>query len=257
MTKILLIEDDINLRDGLTDLLEINGFQVTTAADGIEGLKLAREILPGLIICDIMMPKLDGYGLKELINHESKLSAIPFIFLTAKAEMKSFREGMDLGADDYIIKPFDMSQLLKVIHRRLERHREIAGGVPRIGEQEDDRSTKIFTAEDKLFINLSNKAPKVIKISDIQVIEAEGSYSRIYLNRNGSFLYRKSLNAWEKSLDKSSFIRIHRSIIINLNFIEKMSKWTSGTYLVHICGIEKSFNISQRYASQIRSQLKL
>ncbi|MGE5400991.1 MAG: LytR/AlgR family response regulator transcription factor [Ignavibacteriales bacterium] len=258
MIKILLIEDDTSLREGLRDLLEINGYTVSLASDGIEGLKNAKKDLPDLIICDIMMPRLDGFRMKEILNEDRDLAAVPFIFLTAKAEMKSFREGMDLGADDYVVKPFDLPALLKVIDTRLKRHCEILKkktqntNLPETGVE-----NKKLSQDDRLFANFSDNSPKVIRIGDIKAIEASGNYSQIYLASGKSITYRKSIEMWEKSLDPNVFIRIHRAIIINMNFIDKISKWTSGTYLVHIKGIEKAFTISQRYASKIRSQLKL
>lgn len=258
MIKILLIEDDLDLRDGLTDLLTINGYSVTSAADGIEGLKKAAEVIPDLIISDVMMPRLDGFGLKELINENADLSHVPFIFLSARSELKSIREGMDLAADDYITKPFDMPTLLSAIQRRLERHRTIAEKTTsRKPGNENMEKVHNYSLDDKLFINLHDKTPRVIRISSIMVIEASGSYSKIYLSEGSNFLYRKSVSSWEESLNKGTFIRIHRSVIINMDYIEKISRWTSGTYLVHIKGLEKTFTISQRYASSIRSQLKL
>lgn len=119
MKKILLIEDDAALRENTAEILELVNYNVITASNGTEGVKLAKEIIPDIIICDILMPEKDGYNvLKELsLNEDTR--QIPFIFLSAKTEHKEIRLGMDLGADDYITKPFEEEELLSAIKSRL------------------------------------------------------------------------------------------------------------------------------------------
>ena len=119
MNKILLIEDDIVLRENTAELLELSNYRVITAANGKIGLELAISILPNIIVCDIMMPELDGYGVLESLSHNESTKHIPFIFLSAKTERKDVRKGMDLGADDYITKPFEEHELLSAIESRL------------------------------------------------------------------------------------------------------------------------------------------
>lgn len=119
MKRILLIEDDIILRENTAELLELSNYSVTTASNGILGLETALNMMPDIIVCDIMMPELDGYGvLKGLANAENTRH-IPFIFLSAKTERKDVRKGMDLGADDYITKPFEEDELISAIESRL------------------------------------------------------------------------------------------------------------------------------------------
>ena len=105
MKKILLIEDDIVLRENTAELLELSGYKVETASNGRAGIEVAKKYLPNLIVCDIMMPELDGYGALESLSKNDSTKYIPFIFLSAKTERKDVRKGMDLGADDYITKP--------------------------------------------------------------------------------------------------------------------------------------------------------
>lgn len=119
MKTILLIEDDAALRDNTAELLELYNFHVVTAANGKIGIDKANYHIPDLIICDIMMPKLDGYGVLDKVSKDSKTSQIPFIFLSAKTEHKEVRKGMDLGADDYITKPFEEEELISAIESRL------------------------------------------------------------------------------------------------------------------------------------------
>lgn len=121
MTKILIIEDEPLVRENLQEILELEGFQIFTAKDGKEGLEAVHIYAPDLILCDLMMPILDGYGVLEGLKKEPKMRNIPFILLTAKSDMVSLRSGMQLGADDYITKPYDIDSLLNSIQNRLEK----------------------------------------------------------------------------------------------------------------------------------------
>lgn len=124
MTKILIIEDEPAMRENLGIVLELEGFQPFAAANGREGVALARRELPDLILCDVMMPDLDGHGVLEALRHDPETTRIPFLFLTAKGERGDVRTGMDLGADDYLIKPVPLAELLNAIAARLERARQ-------------------------------------------------------------------------------------------------------------------------------------
>ncbi|SFR83463.1 MULTISPECIES: response regulator [Maribacter] len=119
MKRILLIEDDKALRENTEELLELCGYNVTTASNGRIGIEAAIENLPDIIICDIMMPEVDGYGVLENLSNNEKTKQIPFIFLSAKTEHKEIRKGMDLGADDYLTKPFEEEDLTSAIESRL------------------------------------------------------------------------------------------------------------------------------------------
>lgn len=121
MKKILVIEDNNDIRENIAELLELKGYEPIEASNGKEGLQKAIMILPDLIICDIMMPVMDGYGVLAGLNNHPKAATIPFIFLTAKAEKEDFRKGMGMGADDYITKPFKEEELLEAISLRLQR----------------------------------------------------------------------------------------------------------------------------------------
>ena len=119
--KILVIEDNIDIGENIVELLSLSGFDTIEAVDGREGAKFALQELPDLILCDIMMPGLDGYGVLHILSKHRETHNIPFIFLTAKAEKSDMRKGMTLGADDYITKPFDETDLLTAIENRLKK----------------------------------------------------------------------------------------------------------------------------------------
>ncbi|NIS81816.1 MAG: response regulator [Anaerolineales bacterium] len=118
---ILVVEDNLTLLEGLKDLLEIAGYRVTTAENGREALKLLNEMTPDLIISDIMMPRIDGYEFQAKVRQRSELLGVPFIFLTARGGKADIRLGKELGADDYITKPFDEEDLLVAVRSKLSR----------------------------------------------------------------------------------------------------------------------------------------
>ncbi|MEO8770921.1 MAG: response regulator [Ferruginibacter sp.] len=120
-TRILLIEDNNDIRENTAEILQLSNYDVVTAENGKIGIEKALAQTPDLIICDIMMPVLDGYGVLHLVSKNEKLSSIPFIFLTAKTERNDFRKGMEMGADDYISKPFTDIELLNAIDSRLKK----------------------------------------------------------------------------------------------------------------------------------------
>lgn len=116
--KILIIEDNEDIRESSVEILELADFEVLQAVNGKIGVELAQRHLPDMILCDIMMPELDGYGVLYLLSKNPDTANIPFIFLTAKAERADMRKGMEMGADDYLTKPFDDMELLNTIESR-------------------------------------------------------------------------------------------------------------------------------------------
>ena len=121
MKKILLIEDNKEVRENTSEILELSNYTVLTADNGKTGVEIALKEKPDLIVCDIMMPVLDGYGVLHLLGKHKETSGIPFLFLTAKSEKAAFRKGMEMGADDYLTKPFDGIELLNAIEIRLKK----------------------------------------------------------------------------------------------------------------------------------------
>ncbi len=119
MKHILLIEDDTALRENTAELLELAGYEVAIASNGRIGIEKAKALLPQLVICDIMMPEVDGYGVLQALSEDETTRFIPFIFLSAKAEHKEIRKGMDMGADDYLTKPFEEEELMSAVESRL------------------------------------------------------------------------------------------------------------------------------------------
>jgi DNA-binding response OmpR family regulator len=121
MKKILVIEDNKDILENTAEILELSHYHVFAACNGKEGIEKALSVKPDLILCDIMMPELDGYGVLHMVQHNPELQNTPFIFLTAKTEKDEVRKGMSLGADDYITKPYDPTDLLNAVEGRLKK----------------------------------------------------------------------------------------------------------------------------------------
>lgn len=119
--KVLIIEDNDDIREGTAEVLELAGYEAITANHGKIGVELALQHIPDIILCDIMMPELDGYGVLYLLHKNPQTATIPFIFITAKSERADMRKGMEMGADDYLSKPFDDIELLNAIEGRLKK----------------------------------------------------------------------------------------------------------------------------------------
>lgn len=168
MKKILVIEDNEEVRENLEEILELSGYEVVTAEDGKVGVEKALTTAPDLILCDVMMPHLDGFGVLNILSKKSLTASVPFVFLTAKTEKNDFRRGMNLGADDYITKPFYKDELLDVIETRLRKSEKIkkqfdqteqglsafineARGYEELRKLSEERSVKHYKRRDLIF----------------------------------------------------------------------------------------------------------
>lgn len=145
MSKILVIEDSPEVRERIVASLTFEGFDVVDAEDGVAGLQAAREIDPDLIICDILMPRLDGHATLSELRKDSSTAGIPFIFLSAKSQVSDLREGLQLGADDYLVKPFALKELIAAVKLRLRRREELSGS--RNGGISDAATRRDFESE--------------------------------------------------------------------------------------------------------------
>lgn len=251
-TRLLLIEDDNELRDKTSQLLIRKGYDVTAVMDGNEGIKEARTLLPDLIVSDIMMPDVTGYEVLERLRRYDETKAIPFIFLTAKVEMNDLRKGMSLGADDYIVKPFKVNELVDAIEMRLEKKREYnksaqGNGEPVIIDEKAEYEDTIFLDEGR---NLQST-----KVKDIECVLSDGVYSIAVLTNKQKVMVRKTMKQWVDLLPEKHFLRIHRSTIINLNKITKIQKWFNQTYRIEMQNYEDPLVISRSYSSKIKNTL--
>lgn len=181
MKKILLIEDNADVRENTAEILELAGFDISTAENGKRGVELATSKPFDLIICDIMMPELDGYGVLHILNKNPKTSVIPFIFLTAKAEKADFRKGMNMGADDYLTKPFEETDLLDVIELRLKRAEALSA--PKTSTSQDDVTRFMKEIEEEVSIEslVTERNTKTYKKKETIYREGEYPHALYYI----------------------------------------------------------------------------
>src|SRR3989344_8709913 len=166
--KILLIEDNNEMRENISEILELSNYDVVSVKNGKEGVEIAEKNKPDLIVCDIMMPVLDGYGVLHILSKNEKTADIPFIFLTAKAEKTDFRKGMEMGADDYLTKPFDDVELMNAIESRLKKNEILkkefsknidgindfineAKGIDSLKKLSEEREVRIYKKKDDIY----------------------------------------------------------------------------------------------------------
>ena len=190
MKRLLLIEDNAEIRENTAEILELANYIVDTAENGKLGVEQALAVRPDLIICDVMMPVLDGYGVLHLLNKNPELKGIPFIFLTAKAERNDFRKGMEMGADDYITKPFTDIELLSAIESRLKKvdilkknYESSDQGIQQLYNDVSGKNELAHLIEDR---NINHYKKK-------QTIYTEGNHpSRLFYIRKGKVKIYKS-----------------------------------------------------------------
>lgn len=177
---VLLIEDNSDLLDNTSELLELASYNVVKAVNGREGIEAARKHLPDIILCDIMMPELDGYGVLRAVGNIPELKGTPFVFVTAKAEKTDFRHGMGLGADDYLTKPFNGDDLLTLIETRIKKAENVKSSM-----KTDLRDLEKLLNEDTPLIDVPSFKEKMVmkKLSkkEILFVEGETSHYLFYL----------------------------------------------------------------------------
>lgn len=197
--KILLIEDNAELRDNTAEIIELSNYDVITAGDGKEGLALAVKELPDLIICDIMMPILDGYGVIHALQKNELTRNIPFIFFSAKSEKQDWRKGMDLGADDYITKPFTGTELLSAIDRRLKKSDLIKSD---FGNALEGLKTMLKTQmTDEEFLEMFKE--NTVKFKKKEIIYRDGNKPKsiFYIQKGKARTYKTNEEGKELSID--------------------------------------------------------
>ncbi|MCF8258853.1 MAG: response regulator [Flavobacteriales bacterium] len=258
MKKILLIEDDRVMRENTAEILELANFEVITAENGKYGVELARTASPDIILCDVMMPELDGHGVLYLLSKDPQTASIPFIFLTAKTERADIRHGMEMGADDYLTKPFEEQELLNAVNSRLRRKEALslthsndlpglnafideARAIKELDNLSKDRKIRKFDKRDNIFFEgdepqslyfIASGKVKTFKMND------EGKEYTVGLHSAGEFLgyvpllmntgHDVSAAALEDTelcvIPREDFISlVHRNHDVSIKFIKMLS----------------------------------
>lgn len=180
---VLIIEDNQDIRESTAEILELANYKVYTAENGKIGVELAQTNLPDIILCDIMMPELDGYGVLYLLNKIEQTANIPFIFLTAKAEKADLRKGMEMGADDYLTKPFDDMELLNAIETRLHKRDQLKKNL----DNSESLDGLLNEARSAKLLNELSESSRIRTYKKKQNIYIDGDHpSNVYLVKSGS-----------------------------------------------------------------------
>ncbi|SOD97403.1 response regulator [Spirosoma fluviale] len=218
--RILVIEDVAQIRENIAELLTISGYEVQTAADGVKGISLAQQCLPELILSDIMMPDMDGYQVLQRVRMNPNLAHTPFIFLTAKSDMLDLRYSMNLGADDYLTKPFRTSELLKAIESRLTRVQQ-QNGVPT-----SDHYLKTVNGRDR-------RGTMVLAVDECFCFFTKNR--EYFVNHPaGTFQVNISLDKLTAGLDPMLFFRANRNILLHRKTVQKYTYWDKGKYCLFL-----------------------
>jgi PAS domain S-box-containing protein len=197
---ILIIEDDNMLRESTADYLIEEGYEIHEADNGLDGIQKALELIPDLILCDIAMPKLDGYQVYKTLQENSTTTHIPFIYLTAKTEMDDIRAGMQLGADDYITKPFDYDELQAAIITRLEKYKKLLHNFQdNFNALMDNSLVGVFITEELKIIFHNKKFAKILDY-DENVLKNKDLTELIYEEDQADF--QKAIKKCEKGIIK-------------------------------------------------------
>lgn len=229
METILIVEDELSIRESLAEIFELAGYHIQTASNGKEGYNAIMENKPDLVICDVSMPELDGFELLGAINQRMKDEIIPpFLFLTAKVEPQDIRQGMSLGADDYILKPFDHTQLLETVRMRLDKRKNLL-------DKTNGNPGSVNTQQIKGFSKLAlpnEEGLILVPFSNIIKCEADRAYCKFYLNSGKPVLVSKSMKEFEDVLLSNGFVKVHKSNIVNIDYAEKYLRGKGGQLLM-------------------------
>ncbi len=234
MKKILIIEDEKQLRETLTEILEINNYQVLSADNGIEGCRIAIKEIPDLIISDISMPKMDGFEVLQKLKESMSEQVIPpFMYLTAKVDRPDIRKGMKLGAEDYITKPFAASEILEAIESILENRDQLQHSI-------------LSTERERMSNELHNELQPLMVVAKMGLNHIS---NRIGLSEEDKNTFDKSLSYVGEAIDKSRLVA--RELIV-----EKDQKKDFGTFLRELsCQIASSGNIKFLITNSFNGQL--
>jgi DNA-binding LytR/AlgR family response regulator len=249
MKKLLIIEDETSIRENYSEIFEDEGYEVAGASCGIDGIKLAASFKPNLIICDIMMPGMDGFEVKIILSKHISTSSIPFIFLTGKSDIMDVQQAMKLGADDYITKPVSKTLLLELVSKRLQRI-----DVFKTINTKKTKEDLALSLDEKIILKSGGKH-LLITVNEIVIIKASNNYSEVVLSSGQKAMIKGSLKSWENKLPVKNFLRVHRNTIINLELIEKIESNQNGSYLVKLKYYPEIIQFSHRYSQKARKLL--
>jgi hypothetical protein len=294
--RILIIDDDPQISLIVAEFLNRSGYSVRHGTNGEQGLQICESFKPHLVLCDLEMPIMDGWTMISRLRENDRYADMPVIFLSACRERSKIRQSMNLGGDDFLSKPMDLSEIVQAIEARLHRQHkdhqrtarkmravvEIFSGIiddvggpegahlPWQAEVESSirsrelafnnnpsiSGTSLAAQTNQHIVAKINNRQHLVKLTEIKALTADGEYSQAHWGNNQKMLFRKSLKQWIKELPPAIFVRIHRQSIINLNFLGFIEKNCEGTSRVHLKDFAIPLPISQRCSPAFNNLLK-
>jgi two-component system, LytTR family, response regulator len=232
----IIVDDERLARKELRSLLsEFAEISIVGEAENLaEAVELIDKNKPDVVFLDIQLQNENGFDLLEKVEKTFKL-----IFVTAFDEFAI--RAFEINALDYLLKPVNPERLAKTLERLLK------------AREKTDTILRKLEYEDRIFLELGGRS-KFLKVSSIKYISADGDYTQIFTSDGGKYLITKSLKEWEERLPEKYFVRIHRSTIINFEFIEKVESGFNRSFQVFLSGIDKPFTISRRYSAVIKEK---
>jgi len=220
--NILVIEDDSSIRENLQELLQAHGFEVQSCPDGLAGLAAIQDQIPDLVLCDIMMPKMDGYEVLQALKSSDKTANIPFIYITAKADRADQRLGMELGADDYIIKPFSSKDVLNAIEIRRQKQSSTQKGIQKAVYTKLNTFSKINSHEYNTPLN------GIIGLTDV-LLDAENKLSRAELTALAQDIKTSAKRLYRTFRNFMLYMQLEREELLEMPTSVINKKWLEDT----------------------------
>lgn len=260
--SILIIEDESALRETLSDLLSINGFNISVAENGKEGYQKILKVNPDLVICDVNMPGMNGFEVLSTVNSLMNKEIIPaFLFVTARTQLEDIKQGMKLGADDYITKPFESTDLLETIRMRLKKRDQLLNYTGNSKTALEKTSSTHETTPVSTSSTTVNKIAlptadglRYLDFSKIIKCQADRAYCIFYLKGEGKLIVSKPMKEYEDILNENGFLRVHKSYIVNMNFVKSYIRGKGG-YLIMDDG--SHVDVSIRKKEELMTYLKV
>ncbi len=264
MYIILIIENNEEMEFFLSRTLKHEGFKVIIARDGKSALRIANLEKPNLIISEIISKDIDGVKILSEIRNNLQLFSTCFIFITSKTEKTFYRLAMEKGADDYLTIPITKSELLNAVSSRLKRQEAVKKFYSfslkekwldqQLKEKNNnEENVEKLDLDDKILVD-SDEKHKLIKVKAIKMINSVGDYSRIITYDDNKYFFRRPMKIWEEILPEDNFMRIHRSTIINLDFVDKLVKSSNRVFNVYLNNSSKPINMSRRYSTKFKDR---
>lgn len=251
MNRILLIYNSGDNIQDLNILLTNSGFNTYLADDVYNGIEIARIYIPDLILCDVISNGVTGEEVVRELSENERTRVIPLVFLSSEPDLQTMRKIMNAGADDFISYPFDNDDLIHSIKTRLKKYNAIREKYYQLNNETIEANGDHPVSEDHVLVKIGTNL-RIIKFTEIVCVSAAKEYTNIITKDNRKLIIRKSLKRWLSILPEHTFVQIHRSTVINLDYVQGMKKLSDQSYEVKMKHHDTPFQVSVRNAKKIK-----